>query len=156
MKESGERNNFSTASENTSKISKEDSESGEIKVKQSPVSNKPEQTVILAEKFQQDRSFLNEALAKYQPNTDISKKFQLAPISDIHSAINLNDKFIYIKELFHDDHILFKETIEKLNHFSSFNEAVAYIDHHFDWDFDDFQVQKILELVHRRYQSDKA
>ena len=63
----------------------------------------------------------------------------------------LNDKFLYIKELFSNDGNLYKQTIEVLDNAGDFNSAVKYIDEHFEWDFSDFQVQKIIELVHRRY-----
>lgn len=112
---------------------------------------KTETTTILAEKFQKDKSFLNEALAKYQNHSNISLKYQTKPIQDIFTAISLNEKYLYIKELFNNDPAQYKNTIDKLNAFNDFNQAVAYLDQQFKWDFNDFQVQKIIELVHRRY-----
>lgn len=116
------------------------------------VTVKPEPSAtILAEKFQQDKNFLNEALANYQHLQNLSKKYQTKPIKDIFSAISLNDKYLYIKELFNNDGDLYKKTIEILNNSGDFDTAIRYIDEHFRWDFNDFQVQKIMELVHRRY-----
>jgi hypothetical protein len=113
---------------------------------------KPEQPApILADKFHTNNNFLNEALANFQHLQNISKKYQTKPIKDISSAISLNDKFLYIKELFGNDGNLYKQTIEILNNSGDFNSAIKYLDNHFQWDFNDFQVQKIIELVHRRY-----
>ena len=108
---------------------------------------KPE---ILAEKFQ-SQNFLNETLAKYQNVTDLSKKMQNQPIKDIFSAINLNDKFLFIKELFNNDAALYQSTIEKLNSAGNFNDAVRYLDGNFTWDFSETMVQNFLELVRRRF-----
>ncbi|HEY4787451.1 MAG TPA: hypothetical protein VIH57_15440 [Bacteroidales bacterium] len=105
---------------------------------------------ILAEKFQ-NQGFLNEALAKYQNATDLSKKMQNQPIKDIFSAINLNDKFLFIKELFNNDAALYQSTIEKLNSAGNFNDAVRYLDSNFSWDFSKPMVQDFLELVRRRF-----
>jgi Mor family transcriptional regulator len=105
---------------------------------------------ILAEKFQ-SQSFLNEALAHFQDVADLSKKLQNQPLKDIFSAINLNDKFLFIKELFANDSALYQSTVEKVNNAGNFNDAVRYLDGNFAWDFNDQMVQKFLELVRRRF-----
>jgi len=107
-------------------------------------------TEILADTFHQD-SFLNEALAQYNNMFDIAKKMQTRPLKDISSAISLNEKYVFIKELFNNNANLYESTIEKLNNASDFNEAIRYLDQRFEWDFDEEQVQKLLELVRRRY-----
>jgi len=107
-------------------------------------------TEILAEKFQ-SQSFLNDALAQFQSGTDLSKKMQNQPLKDIFSAINLNDKFLFIKELFTNDAALYQSTVEKLNSAGNFNDAIRYLDGNFDWDFSDPMVQNFLELVRRRF-----
>jgi phage tail tube protein FII len=110
---------------------------------------------ILADQFHQN-SFLNEALSQYTNMVDISKKMQSRPLKDISTAIGLNEKFLFIKELFNNNAALYQNTIEKLNNFANFNEAIQYIDEYFEWDFEGEQVQKLLELVHRRYTSTNA
>ncbi len=105
---------------------------------------------ILAEKFQ-PQGFLNEALAQYQNVLDLSKKMQNQPLKDIFSAINLNDKFLFIKELFNNDAALYQSTVEKLNNAGNFNDAIRYLDGNFAWDFSDQMVQNFLELVRRRF-----
>jgi hypothetical protein len=105
---------------------------------------------ILAEKFR-SQNFLNEALAQYQNMIDVSKKIQSSPLTNISSAINLNDKFLFTKELFRNDTSLYQATIEKINNAESFNDAIRYLDENFTWDFNDPLVQKLLELVRRRY-----
>jgi hypothetical protein len=107
-------------------------------------------TEILAEKFE-SKSFLHETLTQYQNTHDLSRKFQHTPLKDIFSAISLNDRFLFIKELFNNDAVLFQNTIEILNSSGSFNPAVQYLDSQFHWDFNEPMVQKLLDLVHRRY-----
>jgi hypothetical protein len=110
----------------------------------------PVKTEILADQFQQ-KSFLNEALSQYKNMSDISRKLQSRPLKDISSAISLNEKYLFIKELFNNDADLYHKTLEKLNNAVNFNEAIRYLDGRFEWDFDEEQVQKLLELVRRRY-----
>ena len=119
---------------------------------QSPtIGTKPGKTEILAEKYNTPGNFMNEALARFVDTFDLSKKLQNQPISDISAVIGLNDKFLFIKELFNNDADLFNSTIDKLNKASNFNNAIQYIDSNFTWDFDNPSVQKLLELVRRRH-----
>jgi len=108
---------------------------------------------ILAEKLRETGEFMNEVLSRYANTFDISKKLQNQPISDISIAIGLNDKFLFIKELFHNDSDLYKKTIDTLNNASDFNNAIQYIDSNFKWDFENPSVQKLLELIRRRHPS---
>ncbi|MDP4207940.1 MAG: hypothetical protein Q8928_03895 [Bacteroidota bacterium] len=112
----------------------------------------PPKTEILADKFHAS-GFLNEAFAQFRDPNDLSKKLQNQPLSDIFLAIAINDKFLFIKQLFNNDATLFQDTITKLNNFNTFNEAVRHLDEHFSWDFNEPLVSKLLELVHRRYLS---
>ena len=131
-------------------ISIEKEEVIQVQTKIRPNPNPIGKKEILAEKFQ-SQSFLNEALSQFQNVQDLSKKLQNQPLKDIFSAINLNDKFLFIKELFTNDSALYQSTIEKLNNAGNFNDAVRYLDGNFLWDFNDPMVQRFLELVRRRF-----
>jgi hypothetical protein len=96
-------------------------------------------------------NLLNDIFSKGADTFDISQKFKNAPISDIFSYIGINDKFLFIKELFNNDSVLYKSTIETLNQAQDFNAAVQYLDTHFKWDIEDPTVQSLLELVRRRH-----
>jgi len=129
-----------------------------IKTEPKPTVEKPIKPIIpdtsvtiLAEKLQMERSFLHDVLAQYSNTFDIAKKFQNSPISNIFTAIGINEKFLFIKELFNENAELFHSTIEKLNQANSFNEAIEYIDKNFTWNFESSTVHKLLELVRRRH-----
>ena len=77
------------------------------------------------------------------------------PIHNIEDAIGVNDKFLFIRELFSSNASRYKETIDALNNASDFNSAYSYIEKNFDWDFENEAAQKLLELVRRRHISHK-
>ena len=125
-----------------------------VKPEETPIAVKKTEikpkTEILAEKFG-TKSFLHETLSQYQNTHNLSKKYQHTPLKDIFSAISLNDRFLFIKELFNNDAVLYQRTIEILNSSGDFNEAVRYLDTQFHWDYNESMVQKLLDLIHRRY-----
>ena len=93
---------------------------------------------------------INETLAQQKTN-DLSSKLQTAPLNSISSGIGLNDKFLFIRELFKSDNVLFNNTIKHLDTANSLEEALKYINSHFNWDEKNETVQKFIHLIHRRH-----
>ena len=60
--------------------------------------------------------------------TDLSQKLSAAPIADLSRALGLNEKFLYINELFGGDVNTFQATMQKLNEFDDMNQARAYLE----------------------------
>ena len=55
-------------------------------------------------------------------------------VEDIRQAISLGDRFLYQRELFGQNAELMQRTLTELNALSSFDEAIASISAHFQWD----------------------
>jgi len=109
-------------------------------------------SAILAEKISpSDFHPINETLAQNKTGSDLSSKLQTAPLSSISSGIGLNDKFLFIRELFKGDNVLFNTTIQHLDTADSLANALNYISLHFDWDEKDETTQKFIHLIHRRH-----
>ncbi len=58
---------------------------------------------------------------------DVSSRFGLSKIDDLRRAFGLNDKMMYTNELFGGNNNVFKETMEQLNSFVTFNQAKDYL-----------------------------
>ena len=111
-------------------------------------------STILAEKISpSDFHPINETLAQKKTGNDLSSKLQTAPLISISSGIGLNDKFLFIRELFKSDNDLYNNTIQHLETVDSLANAMDYIHHHFDWDEKNETTQKFINLVHRRHGS---
>ena len=108
-------------------------------------------TEIIADRLQNEQSFMNESLMQQVSSKDLSSKLTSQPISDIGAAMGLNEKFSFIQELFKNDPDKFTETINNLNRASNFNDAYSYLSDTFNWDMDDLQVQKLLDLIRRKF-----
>jgi len=83
-----------------------------------------------------------------------SKKLdqQLAgtPITKLESAIGLNDRFQYIRELFENDAQRFSETIKNLDRMHTLEEAVEHLGQQFNWEQNETSIQ-FMHLVKRRF-----
>lgn len=72
-------------------------------------------------------------------------------VDDIRQAISLGDRFLYQRELFGQNAELMQKTLTDLNELGSFDEAVAYISAHFNWDTESSTYQQFLVTLHRRF-----
>jgi len=112
----------------------------------------PAKAAILAEKIgPSDFHPINETLVQQKTGADLSSKMQSAPLSSIASGIGLNDKFLYIRELFGGDNALYSNTIRNLDAANSLKDALDYIHCNFGWDEKNETAQKLISLVHRRH-----
>jgi len=106
---------------------------------------------LLGEKYKGSKKFRDELFSEHHPSKDIALKLQSRPIDDIGKAVGLNDKFLYINQLFRGDSSLFKKTLEKLNTLNDFNDAFSYLNEQFNWNMKDETTQKFMELVRRKF-----
>lgn len=127
----------------------ENNEDGHSEDHEHKSKNAPE---IIADKFH-SKKFVHDNISKKNVKKDVSSKMQSKPISDINTAIGLNDKFIFIRELFGNDKNQYHETVQILNNFDTFENAVEFLDENFDWDPDDSNYVRLKELVRRKYAS---
>ncbi|MDP4205458.1 MAG: hypothetical protein Q8859_05625 [Bacteroidota bacterium] len=72
------------------------------------------------------------------------------PIQDLHSAIGLNDQYLFIRELFNNDADFYNRSIAYINSCTSIHEAVEFMKENFRWKKNDAS-KRFLELVKRRF-----
>jgi outer membrane biosynthesis protein TonB len=77
------------------------------------------------------------------------------PIADLKQAITLNDKLLYIKDLFNGYNLAYSEAIDILNRFSAFEEANDFLQKNYavknQWETKQTTVDKFYALLRRRY-----
>lgn len=123
----------------------ETSESAEKVVKQ-------EGKTIIAERFQSNyKPFINENLGKSKSGKDLTSKMQSKPITDLRASIGINEKFLFIKELFKGNNDYYSKSIDFLNQAGSLDNAMQYIHENFQWDRESETTTKFLELVQRKF-----
>lgn len=125
--------------------------SREIDENQNSEQQDKNQTEIIAEKYQGKQKFLNEIMGEQSAKVDMSTKLQNKPISDLAKAIGINDKFIFIKELFDGDSTKYSETISRLNSFSDLNDAIIFLQENFQWTEGSESAAKFIDLVRRKF-----
>ncbi len=112
---------------------------------------KPEKEArILSEQFGK-RTSLYDSIHDTVTQKNSGPVGQAKPVTSIASAIGINDRFTFIRELFNNDQMAYEETMKILDEASNFNEAYNYMIQQFDWDMDSETVQLLLDIIRRKY-----
>jgi hypothetical protein len=89
------------------------------------------------------------------PVNELSDAFEDAPIKDLKKAIGINERFLYLNELFRGDETMYERSIKTINAFSIYPEAEFWIRRELKlklgWDDKYNTVKQFDQLVRRRF-----
>ena len=143
----------------------------ETEIKEQILAEAPEQTVQLKHEPVQNEleleedepidihnkrlgdSFLKEKSVNDMRSDDLSKlehKLSNRPVSSIQSAIGINDRFQYIRELFEGSADNFVKAVSDLDSMNDMKEAVDYLQTNFKWKKNESSL-KFVNLIKRRF-----
>lgn len=123
-------------------------------IREAPKTTINPNATTVADKFKSDRKTLNDSIENSDDKSIVSK-MQKAPITDLVKAIGLNERFLFIKELFKNDGEQYSISIKILNEMDSLMHAFDYLDElktKLDWDENSSACLKIYDLIRRKYQ----
>jgi hypothetical protein len=103
---------------------------------------------------------LNEKVA--QNGVELNEKFTTektslieVPLKDLKKGIGLNDKFLFMTELFRNDEAMYDRSIKTINGFNIYQEAQFWMERELKiklgWDDEQEATQHFYDLVKRRF-----
>lgn len=124
-----------------------------LKVKDEPVRapKKPAETVTLGDTFGKRTDSLNERLGIRKEEEDVAGHLKSKPISSLSEAIGINDRFLFIRELFNGNSELYNKTISSLENTGTFGDASSIVMNIAGNDAENKAAKQLLELVKRKF-----
>jgi hypothetical protein len=116
----------------------------------------PQPLLFVEEKevSKQEKKSLNDLLTEKKEDNSIGSRFQQAKIQDLTKAISINDKFLFIRELFRSKGEEFSTAIHKLNNCSNIEEAFNVMEelkNFYFWDTTTSAYLSLCDLVRRKF-----
>lgn len=115
------------------------------------------QKKALHETFARPEKSLNEKFGSSQTKMALADSLSKGPISDIKTAISLNLKLTFIKELFSGDQKEYKRFIEFLTKCQNYSEAKMFLqsetEKHKEWETKTELIDIFIDLITRRFRS---
>jgi hypothetical protein len=96
---------------------------------------------------------LNDALK--EEKTEVATILKGAPVKDLKKAIGINDRYVFINELFRGDEDMYERSIKTINAFNIYPEAEYWIQRELKiklgWEEQSETVQNFNQLIKRRF-----
>lgn len=118
----------------------------------------------LSEEDREDIYEYNEALADKQENlnerlkenrVEVASTLQSAPIRDLKKAIGINDRYLFVNELFRGDENMYERSLKTINGFTIYPEAEYWIQRELkvklSWYEQSETVKLFDQLIKRRF-----
>lgn len=98
---------------------------------------------------------LNEILSAQTLRTTVSGQFTQRQPKDLKSMISLNDKLLFVRDLFNGYSLAYSEAIELLNRFDNFESADNFLKQNYasknSWSDKQDAADKFYELLNKRF-----
>jgi len=98
-----------------------------LQIKEEHKDTPPSAQQIFADKFGTDTAVLGEQITA-KPDKDVLTSLSNKPVEDITTAIGINDRFFFTRELFGGKQEEYYKTISQLNKAAGFDEAMDILD----------------------------
>ena len=131
-------------------------------VKEVPEEEIPEKDLVEGSQLVEDNPFDFE-MAKpetlgekmIQDDHSLAAKFQQNPVRDLKSVIGINDKFLFVNELFGGSMEKYTKSIENLNDLKTLNGAMIYLNElkiELQWNSSNEAYKKLSDLISRKFE----
>lgn len=108
--------------------------------------NQVQEKLLVGETFQKERS-VNDVIGEKKSSESMLTS---GPISSLRSAIGLNDRFLFIREIFDNNTEKYNNVIDKLDKLETIQQAVEYLKANLSLQKNDTSL-KFVELLKRRF-----
>ena len=114
-----------------------------------------QESSILADKFSHLSATFNEQLGTMKGDDDIADILKATPLASLPGAIGVNDKFLFIREIFNGNQNDYNQAISRLDSAENLSDARAIIMSYTGENNESEAVKQLLDLVKRKLPSNE-
>jgi len=105
--------------------------------------------VLLSDTLHPQHAYRNEQLVRDHSASDLSARLSKSAVTDLRKIINVNERFMFIRDLFDGDKHRYEETIRSLNEATTRSEGEQLLAA-FKWDRKNEAARRFLQLAQRK------
>jgi len=110
---------------------------------------------ILADSFSHMSNRFNEQLGGLIKDDEVTDFNQIRQVSNLSEAIGVNDRFLFIREIFNDNKEAYVEAISRLDRIESLTDAKAVVMSYTGNNNENEAVKQLLDLVKHKLSSNE-
>jgi hypothetical protein len=123
------------------------------KEKTEKIPKKVPESSIIADRFSHLSNRFNEQLGSLKSDDDVSDILKTKPLTSLSEAIGVNDRFLFIREVFDGNKDAYAQAISRLDNAESLADARAVIMSYTGDNNENEAVKQLLDLVKRKLPS---
>ena len=109
------------------------------------------ESAIIADKYSHLSSCFNEQLGSSRTGDDMAEYLKSKPLINLSDAIGINDKFLFIREIFNGNKESYSRAIAQLDHTGSLPEARKLIMGYKGDEEENEAVKQLLDIIKRKF-----
>jgi hypothetical protein len=113
------------------------------------------ETPIIADQFSNMPESYYEKIGGSKHEDDVLEILNTKPLQSLNEAIGINDKFLFIKEIFKGNGELYNQAIRKLESVGNLDEARSVVMSYTDDSTESDAVEQLLDLIKRKFPSNE-
>jgi hypothetical protein len=106
---------------------------------------------IIADQFSNRSESFNEKLGGHKHEDDVLEILKTKPLLSLDEAIGINDKFLFIREIFDGNTDAYNQAIQKLESVGSLSDAMAVIMSYSGDNTGNEAVRQLIDLIKRKF-----
>ncbi|MCU0461658.1 MAG: hypothetical protein MUF36_06545 [Bacteroidales bacterium] len=110
---------------------------------------------IVADRFNDFPDSLNKKLGSMRDDDDIPDYLKAKPLSDLKQAIGVNDRFLFIRELFNGDSDSYNQAISKIDEANNLSDAKAVMINYTGDKSESDAGKQLFDLLKRKFPGDE-
>jgi len=127
----------------------------EVKTSELPSDN---EQIIINDEFEDAKSILNDTHVEETPS--LVEIMQRGKIESMEKSLTVNQRFMFVKELFEGNVEEFKKAIDYIDECAKKDHALKFLEEHYgklkSWDIEKEEVIEFYDLVSRKFISESA
>jgi len=113
------------------------------------------ESTIVADRFSDLPDSLNEKLGSMRDDDDIPEYLKAKPLTNLKQAIGVNDRFLFIRELFNGDPNSFNQAISKIDEAKNLSDARAVMISYTGDKSESDAGKQLIDLLKRKFPGDE-
>ncbi len=126
-----------------------------VEVKTAPTPIVAEKPTTVNEKFTEEKHTINEKFENNQPKSSIAEVHETEKISEIQKNISVNQRYMFLNDLFNGDSSEYSNALEAVEKSNSFDESVELLVQNYskkyEWDMNSDEVKELLKVIFKRF-----
>lgn len=127
----------------------------EIKTEPVQLPKKEQTAVTIGESFTNQPGSFNDTLSNQKSEEGVTEMLKSKPIKNLSEAIGVNDRFLFIREIFNGSSESFNAAIARLDTAESVSDAKAVIMSYTGDNQENEAVKQLIDLVKRKLPADE-